>query len=69
MDELIIATVDRAPVNVRCMPDEKNGSMKAGRQVSSTAAAHTAHMGGRAEHTRGMADDVVVQAQESQWPA
>ena len=65
MDELIIATVDRAPVNARCMPDEKNGSMKAGGQVSSTAAAHTVHTGGLAECTRGMADDVVVWAQES----
>ena len=46
MDELIVTMVDRVPVNVRCMPDEKNGSMKAGRQVSSTAAAHTAHMVG-----------------------
>ena len=69
IDELIVATADRAPVNARCMLDEKNGSMKAGGWVSSTAAAHTAHTGGRAEHTRGMADDVVVQAQESQWPA
>ena len=47
MDELIVTTVDRVQVNARCMLDEKNGSMKAGRWVSSTAAAHTAHTGGR----------------------
>ena len=69
MDELIVATVDRALVNARCMPDEKNGLMKAGGRVSSTAAAHTAHTGGWVECTRGMVDDVVVQAQESQRPA
>ena len=69
MDELIVATADRALVNARCMPDKKNSLMKAGRRVSSTAAAHTAHMGGWAECTRGMADDAVVWAQESQWPA
>ena len=51
MDELIIAMADRVPVNTRCMPDEKNGSMKAGRQVSSTAAAHAVHTGW-AEHTK-----------------
>ena len=45
MDELIIAMADRAPVNMRCMLDEKNGLMKAGRLVSSTAAAHAVHMG------------------------
>ena len=45
MDELIIAMADRVPVNVRCMPDKKNGWMKAGRWVSSTAAAHAAHTG------------------------
>ena len=80
MDELIIATVDRVQVNARCMPDEKNGSMKAGGRVSSTAAAHTVHTGRRAECTRGIADNAVVgpekvsglldvQARESRWPA
>ena len=69
MDKLIITTVDRAPVNVRCMLDKKNGSMKAGGRVSSTAAAHTAHTARRVERTRGMADDVVVRAQESRRPA
>ena len=66
---LIVAMVDRALVNARCMPDEKNGSMKAGGWVSSTAAAHMVHMGGQAEHTRGIADDVVGHARESWWPA
>ena len=51
MDELIVATADRVPVNARCMPDKKNGWMKAGRWVSSTAAAHAVHMGW-AEHTK-----------------
>ena len=36
MDKLIVATVDRVPVNVRCMLDEKSGLMKAGGWVSST---------------------------------
>ena len=69
MDELIVAMADRAPVNARCMPDEKNGSMKAGGRVSSTAAAHTAYMGGWAECTRGIADDAVGQARDSWQPA
>ena len=62
MDELIITLADRVPVNMRCMPDKKNGLMKAGGWVSSTAVAHMVHTGGQVECTRGIANDVVVRA-------